>query len=113
VIHITLWLPPKEDWNGNYLQYGSGGWAGKFQFNEMIGPLAQGYAVAETDDGHQVDDMLSALTPNWALGHPEKVIDFGYRAVHEAATQSKATLQAYFQVWVSKGNLTQADWMKL
>jgi feruloyl esterase len=62
----------------------------------MVGPLAQGYAVAETDDGHQNQDMGGALTPTWAMGHPEKLIDFGYRAVHETAMQSKAALQGYF-----------------
>jgi feruloyl esterase len=96
VINFTLLLPPQEDWNGKYLQYGSGGWGGALQLNEMIGPLAQGYAVAETDDGHQNQDPVHALTPNWALGHPEKVIDFGYRAVHETATLSKTALQGYF-----------------
>lgn len=95
-INFTLWLPPQEDWNGKYLQLGSGGWGGVIQTPELIGPLAQGYAVAETDDGHQSQDILGALTPTWAMGHPEKLIDFGYRALHETATQSKATLQGYF-----------------
>ncbi len=97
VINFTIWLPPLEDWNGKYLQYGSGGWGGIYQFHEMVGPLAQGYAVAETDDGHQSKDMLGAITPTWALGHPEKLIDFGYRAVHETAMQSKIVLQDYFE----------------
>jgi len=96
VINLTLWLPAQEDWNGKYLQLGSGGWGGSIQASELIGPLAQGYAVAATDDGHQNKDVLASLTPSWALGHPEKVIDFGYRAVHETASQSKATLQDYF-----------------
>jgi len=96
VINFTLWLPPQEDWNGKYLQLGSGGWGGTIQTSELIGPLAQGYAVAETDDGHQNQDMIGSLTPTWAMGHPEKLIDFGYRALHETATQSKVTLQDYF-----------------
>ncbi len=33
---------------------------------------------------------------SWAVGHPEKLIDFGYRAVHETARQSKAILRAYY-----------------
>jgi len=95
VINFILWLPPQEDWNGKYLQLGSGGWGGTLQPNELVGPLAQGYAVAATDDGHQNQDPIGALTPAWALGHPEKVIDFGYRAVHETAALSKTALQAY------------------
>ena len=96
VINLTLWLPPLEDWNGKYLQLGSGGWGGAIPASELIEPLARGYAVAATDDGHHNQDPLGAVTPNWATGHPEKVIDFGYRAVHETATQSKTTLQRYF-----------------
>ena len=96
VIHFTLWMPPKEDWNLKYLQLGSGGWGGGIQTSELIGPIAQGYAVAATDDGHQNQDMVSSVTPTWALGHPEKVIDFGYRALHETATLSKTALKGYF-----------------
>jgi hypothetical protein len=96
VINFTLWLPPLEDWNGKYLQLGSGGWGGSIQPEEFIGPVAGGFAVAATDDGHQNQDAFGSLTPNWALGHPEKVIDFGYRALHETATMSKAALQGYF-----------------
>ncbi len=40
--------------------------------------------------------MISALNPTWATGHPEKLIDFGFRAVHETATLSKQALQDYF-----------------
>lgn len=96
VINFTLWLPPQEDWNGKYLQLGSGGWGGSIQPEEFIGPIAGGFAVAATDDGHQNKDALDGLTPNWALGHPEKVIDFGYRALHETAVMSKTAMQGYF-----------------
>ena len=49
-------------------------------------PLTLGYAVASTDTGHEGkgDDG------SYALGHPEKIIDFGYRAVHEMVVKSKA-----------------------
>jgi feruloyl esterase len=43
---------------------------------ELAEGLRQGFDVASTDDGH------SWTTAAWALGHPEKVVDFGYRAVH-------------------------------
>ena len=32
----------------------------------------------------------------FALGHPEKMIDFGYRAVHEMTVQAKAIVAAYY-----------------
>ena len=31
------------------------------------------------------------------MGHPEKLIDFGYRAMHEMAVQSKALIQAFYK----------------
>src|SRR5262249_4756054 len=33
---------------------------------------------------------------SFALNHPEKVIDFGYRAVHEMTVQSKAIVAAFY-----------------
>jgi pimeloyl-ACP methyl ester carboxylesterase len=33
---------------------------------------------------------------SWALGHPERVIDYGYRAVHETAQKSKAIVAAFY-----------------
>jgi feruloyl esterase len=55
-------------------------------------PLTLGYAVASTDTGHEGkgDDG------SYALGHPEKVIDFGYRAVHEMVMKSKAIIAEYY-----------------
>jgi hypothetical protein len=33
---------------------------------------------------------------SWAIGHPEKVKDFGYRAVHETSVQGKALIQTFY-----------------
>ncbi|HKV39527.1 MAG TPA: tannase/feruloyl esterase family alpha/beta hydrolase, partial [Blastocatellia bacterium] len=32
----------------------------------------------------------------WAMGHPEKLVDFGYRAVHETSIQAKAVIRAFY-----------------
>jgi len=53
-------------------------------------PLRRGFATAGTDDGH------TGGTAEWAMGHPEKLVDFGYRAVHETRLQSGAIVQAYY-----------------
>ena len=52
--------------------------------------LRRGYAAASTDTGHTGSDA------SFASGHPEKLIDFGYRAVHETAVQAKATAKALY-----------------
>ena len=92
-IRIELWLP-LSGWNGKYLQIGNGGWAGSINRTGLIGPLRRGYAVAATDNGHVSEGSAPGAT--WAIGHPEKLIDFGYRAVHETSVQAKAILRAYF-----------------
>ena len=92
-INFELWLPPPAAWNGKYLQKGNGGWAGSIPNFALVTPLARGYATAATDDGHKGGPMPDA---NWAIGHPEKLIDFGYRALHETAVQSKAILRAFY-----------------
>ena len=76
------------------MQRGNGGWAGSIPAHSLITPVARGYAAAATDDGHSA----SGPTPDasFAIGHPEKLIDFGYRAVHETATQAKAIVSAYY-----------------
>ena len=55
----------------------------------MAAALREGYATASTDTGHK-----SAETPgaSFAFGHPEKLIDYGYRAVHEMTVVSKALI---------------------
>lgn len=93
-ITFLLWLPGPADWNGKYLQRGNGGWAGYIDPSNLIAPFVHGYAVSATDDGHRTtSDMPDA---SWAVGHPEKLIDFGYRSLHETATLSKTIAQSYY-----------------
>jgi hypothetical protein len=89
-IHFALWIPA-SGWNGKYLQLGSGGWAGAINEAGLAEPVKRGYAAAATDDGHQ-----GGLGATWAIGHPEKLTDFGYRAVHETNLQSKAIIRDLF-----------------
>src|SRR5438046_6623939 len=56
----------------------------------MMTALRRGYATSATDTGHAGD------TAEFALGHPEKLIDFGYRAVHEMTVKAKAIIDAYY-----------------
>jgi len=89
-IRFELWLPI-SGWNGKYEQVGNGGFAGAIPLGAMAVPLLRGYATAGTDDGH-----VAATDGLWALGHPEKLIDFGYRAVHETSVQAKAITRAFY-----------------
>jgi hypothetical protein len=91
-VKFALWLPP-SGWNGKYVQIGNGGWAGAIPYRNFVDPLTRGYAVAGTDDGHEAGAGGGAA---WAIGHPEKLIDFGYRAVHETSVQAKAIVRAFY-----------------
>lgn len=89
-IKFELWLPV-SGWNGKYEQVGNGGFAGTIPLAKLVEPLARGYAVAGTDDGH-----VGGRDVSWAIGHPEKVIDFGYRAVHETSVTAKAIVREFY-----------------
>ena len=90
-IRFELWLPV-DGWNGRFMQTGNGGAAGSVVYSSLIEPLARGYAVANTDTGHQggMGDFA------WAAGHPEKLTDYAYRAVHELTVAGKAITTAYY-----------------
>lgn len=91
-IKIEVWLPAK-DWNGRLDGIGNGVWAGTISYGEMAGPLSRGYAVTATDTGH----AGNGLSAEFAVGHPEKLTDFGYRAVHEMTVKAKAVIAAYYK----------------
>jgi len=88
-IGMELWLP--ENWNGKFLALGNGGWAGSISFAAMAGGLQSGYAVASNDTGHVGGSAA------FAIGHPEKVVDFAYRAMHEMVVHSKTLIQNYYE----------------
>jgi feruloyl esterase len=89
-IKIEVWLPAASTWNGKFQAVGNGGWNGNIDAGALGTALRRGYAAAATDTGHQ------GGSASFALGHPEKVKDFGYRAVHEMAVKGKAIVDAYY-----------------
>ena len=89
-IRFELWVPTDGGWNGKFEQVGNGGFAGSIPYWLMTRVLSLGYAVSGTDDGHQSADATDA---SWALNHPEKVTDYGWRAIAETAVASKEILR--------------------
>lgn len=90
-IQFEVWLP-SSGWNGKYQGIGNGGFAGSIQYALLGAGVRNGYATSSTDTGHQG----SAIDGEWALGHYEKIVDFGYRAIHDTAEVSKAIVQAFY-----------------
>ncbi len=91
VIRFEVWLP-QAGWNGRLLNVGNGGFAGSIAYGQMAGNLVRGYATAGSDAGHQAE----AEDASWAYHHPEKIADFGYRAVHLTALRSKDLVKAFY-----------------
>ena len=92
-INVELWLPT-ENWNGKFLAVGNGGWAGSIQgYPDMQEALRRGYATAASDTGHSAADGEGGM---FALGHPEKIIDFAYRALHDMTVKSKRLIDVFY-----------------
>src|SRR3984893_13350693 len=87
------------NWNGKFIFNGAGGLAGNL--NSSANPadqalfLARGYATAITDTGHLNTE------PTWEITSPgepntPKVVDYFYRAVHEATLATKQLVKDYY-----------------
>ena len=88
-IKIEVWMP-SEHWNGKFMGVGNGGWSGAIVYPALAMALNRGYAAASTNTGHDGGDA------SFALGHPEKLADFGYRAVHEMTVKGKAIVESFY-----------------
>lgn len=89
-IGIEVWLPSADAWNGKLLGTGNGGYSGELGYEAMASGLRKGYAAAGSDTGHQGGDL------KFAVGHPEKVNDWGYRAVHVMTETAKLLVRNYY-----------------
>ncbi len=90
-INFELWLP-LETWNHRFLGVGNGGFAGSIDYRALAGNLKRGFVTAATDTGHQGE----AVDASWAFHHPEKVTDFGYRALHLTVENAKTLLKTFY-----------------
>ena len=88
-IRVEVWLPIGH-WNGKFEAVGNGDAAGVISYDDMAAAVARGFATSSTDTGHVGNSMA------FALGHHEKYVDFGYRAVHEMTVKAKAIIAAYY-----------------
>ena len=91
-IGFELWLPPAEGWNGRLLASGDLGFSGASNYPGMLVALMRGFAALGNDLGHK----SNAFDASWALGHPERVVDYGYRADHVTLIAAKAIVRAFY-----------------
>ncbi len=94
-IYFEVWLPT-DTWNGKFLSSGEGGYVGALNYTRLgldgglDELLRRGYATTSTDTGHLASD------PWWAVGHPERIVDYLYRAKHLVTVAAKGLVKAYY-----------------
>ena len=88
-IAVEVWLPA-SGWNGKFEAVGNGGWSGSIGYAALAAAVTEGYAASSTDTGHE------GSSARFALGHPEKLIDYAYRSEHEMAVTAKALIAAFY-----------------
>jgi feruloyl esterase len=91
-IRFEVWLPAPDAWNRRLQGVGDGGMAGATPYPALLQAVEAGYAAVGSDLGHQSDFIDSS----WAVGHPERVRDWGHRATHEMTVRAKAIVAAYY-----------------
>jgi tannase/feruloyl esterase len=90
-IGIEVWMPAST-WNGKFQGVGNGGFAGAIAYAALAPAVSLGYATASTDTGH----TGSSTDGSFALGHPQKIIDFGYRSIHLMTVIGKQITSAFY-----------------
>ena len=102
-IKVEVWLPAAAGWNGKLQGIGNGGMGGGVGVNPVLlaGGARQGYATVGTNSGHEGDST-------YAIGHPEKVKDWGWRAYHEMTVTAKALIKAHYDKPLVRSVVAQA-----
>src|SRR6202034_46936 len=77
-IGFEVWLPVAANWNGNYIGIGNPGFIGSISYGGLVREIARGSATASTDTGHNDVGATNEAPDAWAIGHPEKIADWGY-----------------------------------
>src|SRR5579863_5370942 len=90
-IGIEVWMPAST-WSGKFEGVGNGGFGGAISYSTMAPAVQLGYAAFSTDTGH----VGSSYDGSFALGHPQKIIDFGYRSIHLMTVRGKQIAEAFY-----------------
>jgi feruloyl esterase len=90
-IRVEVWMPT-SGWNGKLQGIGNAGFAGSIDYEGLGAAVRKGYAATGTDTGHSG----SPFDAGWALGHPEKVVDFGHRGIHEMTRVAKELIHTFY-----------------
>ena len=95
-IRFEVWMPV-AGWNGRLYGTGNGGFGGAIAYSPgLVEAVQHGAAGVSTDTGHAVGSPAGAEDGSWAGGHPERLKDYGYRAVHLATQSAHALISTFY-----------------
>jgi feruloyl esterase len=114
-IKIEAWLP-SSGWNGRFLGTGGGGFQGVITYSELASGLKAGFAATNSDlgtgssgcnplfcgsNGNMGNPLAIAFgdpaAPSTGLFmHPERIKDFGFRAIHLMTVRGKEIAKAFY-----------------
>jgi feruloyl esterase len=94
-IRVEVWLP-LSGWNRKLQALGNGGLGGTIPYAALANAVKAGYAAVATDTGHV------GSNGDFVAGHPEKLVDFAYRAIHEMTVSAKTLVAAHYDARPAK-----------
>jgi Tannase and feruloyl esterase len=114
-IKIEAWLP-ESAWNGRFLGTGGGGFQGVITYSSLASGIRAGFAATNSDlgtgvsgcsplycgsNGNMGNPLAIAFgdpsSPSTGLfGHPDRIKDFGYRAIHLMTLRGKEIAAAFY-----------------
>jgi len=95
-IRFEVWMP-MSGWNGRLYGAGNGGFGGAISYSPgLVEAVQHGAAGVSTDTGHSVTSPGGAEDGSWAQGHPERIKDYGFRAIHLSTKNAQALISAFY-----------------
>ena len=89
-IGFEVWLPGAKDWSRRLHMVGNGAYSSRVYYAQMVARIRAGDVAVATDTGHQGGELT------FAIGHPQRIVDFAHRAVHESVLAAKALTRIYY-----------------
>ena len=89
-IGFEVWLPQAKSWTRRLHMVGNGAYSSNIYYAQMAARIRAGDVAVGTDTGHQGSELT------FAVGHPERIVDFAHRAVHESVLAAKSIANLYY-----------------
>jgi feruloyl esterase len=89
-IGFEVWLPRAKDWTRRLHMVGNGAYSSRIYYAQMVARIRAGDVAVATDTGHQGSELT------FAIDHPQRIVDFAHRAVHESALAAKQLTKVYY-----------------